>query len=198
MEKNYTQSDYLRACGQANKEGKIVQLVQKEITYDVEVLEWNYEDQEIEQQKIDPETGELLFDDDGNPIMEIVTVRVRTTPIMVEEEITNPETGEKEIVIVQKHHTETRTKVVESIEIVEDTAQFEREFFNTSLGYVRRKVHMQDGTERNFLADVLPVLQIGVNIITYTKNGTQTKVPVTEEFINECKMQYLRDFYGNA
>ena len=198
MEKNYTQSDYLRACGQANKEGKIVQLVQKEITYDVEVLEWNYEDQEIEQQKIDPETGELLFDDDGNPIMEIVTVRVRTTPIMVEEEITNPETGEKEIVIVQKHHTETRTKVVESIEIVEDTAQFEREFFNTSLGYVRRKVHMQDGTERNFLADVLPVLQIGVNIITYTKNGAQTKVPVTEEFINECKMQYLRDFYGNA
>ncbi|MGN1153755.1 MAG: hypothetical protein ACI4S3_06975 [Candidatus Gastranaerophilaceae bacterium] len=67
---------------------------------------------------------------------------------MVEEEIENSETGEKELLTVQKYHTETRTKIVEVIELVEDEGRLEREFFNTSLGYVKRKVTMKDGTKK--------------------------------------------------
>ena len=75
--------------------------------------------------------------------------------------------------------------------------QFEKDFFNTSLGYVRRKVHMLTGEEKSFLFDILPILQVGTTIITYKKDGTQnTNVYVTEEFINECKRQVLTDFYG--
>lgn len=75
-------------------------------------------------------------------------------------------------------------------------ALFNQSFFNTSLGYVRRKVTMADGTVRDFLADILALLQPGVAIITYNQDLTQNKVIVTEEFINECKQQMLVDFYG--
>ena len=78
--------------------------------------------------------------------------------------------------------------------------QFNKEFFNTSLGYVRRKVTMKDGTFKDFLTDIVPLLQVGVQIITYTLNGTEltqnTGVTVTENFINECKQQVFNDFYG--
>lgn len=70
------------------------------------------------------------------------------------------------------------------------------QFFNTSLGYVRRKVTMKDGTIRDFLSDVLPLLQTGVPVLTYTANLEQNRVLVTEQFINECKQQMLQDFYG--
>ena len=75
--------------------------------------------------------------------------------------------------------------------------QFKKDFFNTSLGYIRRKVHMKDGSIRDFLTDILPLLQVGVPIITYNIDGTQNVgVPVTEEFIQECKQQLMIDFYG--
>lgn len=72
------------------------------------------------------------------------------------------------------------------------------QFFNTSLGYVRRKVTMKDGTQRDFLSDILPLLQVGVSVLTYTSNLEQRQVLVTEQFINECKQQMLQDFYGVA
>lgn len=82
----------------------------------------------------------------------------------------------------------------------ENLKQFNTEFFNTSLGYIRRKVTMKDGTTKDFLSDIVPLLQTGVKIITYSiLNGeiTQnTNVTVTEEFISECKQQVLKDFYG--
>lgn len=70
------------------------------------------------------------------------------------------------------------------------------QFFNTSLGYVRRKVTMKDGSIRDFLSDILPLLQVGVPVLTYTSNLEQTKVLVTEQFLGECKQQMLQDFYG--
>lgn len=73
---------------------------------------------------------------------------------------------------------------------------FLKEFFNTSLGYVRRKVSMQTGETKDFLADILPILQVGIPILTYTEDGEQNKVLVTEEFIDECKQQVIKDFYG--
>ena len=75
--------------------------------------------------------------------------------------------------------------------------KFAKDFFNTSLGYVSRKVHMKDGTIKDFLSDILPLLQVGVPIITYNIDGTQNVgVEVTEQFIEECKQQVLIDFYG--
>lgn len=75
--------------------------------------------------------------------------------------------------------------------------QFARDFFNTSLGYVSRKVHMKDGSVKDFLSDILPLLQVDVPIITYNLDGTQNVgVLVTAQFIEECKQQVLLDFYG--
>lgn len=82
-------------------------------------------------------------------------------------------------------------------------AVFESQFFNTSLGYVRRNVTMKDGSIKDFLTDILPLLQAGVPILTYAapdfstdNEPTQNKVIVTDDFINECKQQLLIDFYG--
>ena len=75
--------------------------------------------------------------------------------------------------------------------------QFLKDFFNTSLGWVRRAVHMKDGSVKDFLSDILPLIQVGVPIITYNIDGAQNvNVLVTEEFIEECKQQVLIDFYG--
>ena len=48
--------------------------------------------------------------------------------IMVQEEIINPEAGEKETVTVQKHHTETRVKKTTLVSYLEHLDNF---------GYVR-------------------------------------------------------------
>ncbi len=79
----------------------------------------------------------------------------------------------------------------------EKEEKFKKEFFNTSLGYVRRNVNMITGEVKSFLFDILPVLQAGAKIITYKNDGTQiTDAVVTEEFIQECKNQIIKDFYG--
>lgn len=75
--------------------------------------------------------------------------------------------------------------------------KFQKEFFNTSLGYVSRKVHMKDGSIKDFLSDILPLIQENVPIITYNIDGSQNVgVLVTAQFIEECKQQVLIDFYG--
>ena len=77
-----------------------------------------------------------------------------------------------------------------------EEALFNASFFKTSLGYVRRTVTMKTGQTKDFLADILPVLEVGVPILTYTKDLEQNKVNVTAEFMQECKAQILKDFYG--
>lgn len=74
--------------------------------------------------------------------------------------------------------------------------EFNKQFFNTSLGYVRRAVTMKDGSKKDFLCDILPLLAPGVPILTYTRELEQSQVITTEQFINECKQQMLIDFYG--
>ena len=72
-----------------------------------------------------------------------------------------------------------------------------KEFFNTSLGYVKRKVEMTTGDVRDFLFDIKPTLAVGVPIITYNANGTQNRdVLVTQDFLDECDRQIYFDFYG--
>ena len=78
----------------------------------------------------------------------------------------------------------------------EQQEQFDREFFNTSLGYVRRQVSMKTGETKDFLADILPVLEVGIPVLTYDRDLKQYKKLATEVFISECKEQILKDFYG--
>lgn len=99
-------------------------------------------------------------------------------------------------------YTENENSITEVATVVktpeqEQQEQFQKEFFNTSLGYVRRRVNMQTGEVKDFLTDIVPRLKPGVKIITYNSDGTQNKnVEVTENFINECDQQLLYDFYG--
>lgn len=186
MEKLYTEDDKFNMACIANAQGKLLQTVQEEVTYSEEVLEW--EKKTIYVPVIDPETGEPTGEE--KPI----EVDDYTEPIMIDE--TDPETGET--IKVQKHHTETRTKWVERLEIVDNPDNFARKFFQTSLGYVSRIVHNLNGEEENFLNDTLPHLTVGYPIITYNADGTQNRnVAVTAEFLQECEEQKARDFYGD-
>ena len=109
MEKLYTQKEYQLQAEQANKEGLYLYQFVREQEYTVEVLEYEKKLVEVEiyDEQADKPTGET----------KTVEVDDLTKPIMVEEEITNPQTGKKETVIVQKHRTETRTKTVVELAI---------------------------------------------------------------------------------
>ena len=78
----------------------------------------------------------------------------------------------------------------------EQEAEFNKQFFNTTLGYVRRAVTMKDGSVKSFLTDILPMLVVGVPVLVYDRELNQTRVQVTEVFINECKQRLYKDFYG--
>lgn len=89
---------------------------------------------------------------------------------------------------------------------------FNKEFFLTSLGYIRRKVSMATGDTKDFLADLLPTIsmavQLGqeVSIITYKKpdftkeftleymESLQEIKNVTTAFVQECALQVSKDF----
>lgn len=92
--------------------------------------------------------------------------------------------------------------------------QFKKDFFETSLGWVRRKVSMQDGSVKDFLSDLLLSIKAGiemgqnVEIITYKKPDFETeinneylislqqKVFATSDFVVECLNQTVKDFGG--
>ena len=88
--------------------------------------------------------------------------------------------------------------------------QFNKDFFNTSLGYVRRKVSMATGETKDFLSDLLPTISMGiqmgqpVQIIAYDKPDFTQEITdwtvlqnvktVTAEFVQECFLQLSNDF----
>lgn len=92
--------------------------------------------------------------------------------------------------------------------------EFYKEFFLTSLGYIRRKVSMSTGETRDFLFDLLPAIKESVSIgrpypvIVYkqpdfTKEITteylvslQEFKNATEQFCKECTLQIGTDFSG--
>lgn len=117
-ERFYTGKDYALKAIEANALGQKLYIYTHSLEYNVTVYEWNYEEKEVEQQVIDEE-GNPVFDEEGNPKMETVTIQVPTTPIMVEEIVENPETGEEETILVQKSHQEKRTKEVAELVIAE-------------------------------------------------------------------------------
>ena len=92
--------------------------------------------------------------------------------------------------------------------------EFEKEFFETSLGWIRRKVNMKDGSKKDFLSDLLLQIKAGlelgqnIEIVTYSTPdfsndltpeyllALQVKKNATAEFVQECLMQTVADFYG--
>lgn len=90
--------------------------------------------------------------------------------------------------------------------------QFNKDFFQTSLGYIRRKVTMKTGETKDFLSDLLPVISMGVQsgqavtIIAYKEpdftqdvtdwEALQEAKTVTPEFVQECFMRLSFDFTG--
>ena len=99
---------------------------------------------------------------------------------------------------------------------------FEKKFFNTSLGWVRREVNMANGEIKDFLSDLLPSIYIGVSsgrtvtVLTYdapdfTQDiyhedewgdiidnvdwpSLQHVQVVTPQFLQECLAQLQNDF----
>lgn len=88
--------------------------------------------------------------------------------------------------------------------------EFLKEFFLTSLGYIRRSVTMADGGKKDFLSDLLPIISMGVqggqnvkiiayNLPDFTSDITdwtqyQHYETVTPQFIQECFLQLSNDF----
>ena len=90
--------------------------------------------------------------------------------------------------------------------------QFYKDFFQTSLGNIRRKVQMKDGTVKDFLSDLLLQIKAGielgqnVEILTYetpdfTQELTNEYMLSLQErknadlnFVRECLMQTVNDF----
>ena len=91
-------------------------------------------------------------------------------------------------------------------------ANFKREFFNTSLGWIRRTVTMANGNQKDFLSDLFPAIMAAtkagqtVNIIAYSEpdythditdwTQYQSIVQPTAQFIQECLIQLGNDFTG--
>lgn len=155
-----------------------------------------------------------------------------TVDYIVQEEIIDTETQEviQKAIIEQKeenHPTYYALQPYEKLvygEVIDNTEEYEqeqiklkqeefkKEFFLTSLGYIRRKVSMSTGETKDFLSDLLPVISMGVQsgqtvpIITYslpdfskelTKEyleSLQTVKNVTAQFVQECFLQLSNDF----
>lgn len=109
------------------------------------------------------------------------------------------------------------SKIIENPNYEAEKAQkreieFHKEFFNTSLGYIRRSVTMKDGSHKDFLSDLLPAIKSGleigqeVTILTYDEPDYsedvtdweiyQHKKLANAQFIGECLQQVVKDFAG--
>lgn len=134
--------------------------------------------------EVENEIEVIDYDDQGNPIGS------HTETVITKDLVLNPN--------FEAEQEQTR-----------ETA-FNREFFNTSLGYIRREVTMADGSKRNFLSDLLPVISLGVQagqtvtVLTYDQppftedvedwTAYQHAETVTAQFIAECFNQLSNDF----
>ena len=116
------------------------------------------------------------------------------------------------LIELEKSDNIRRFQIVEPPKMTpeEKEAEFEREFFNTSIGWIRRSVTMADGSRKDFLSDLLPIIAIGFNmgqqvsILTYQKpdfsnpfsdwSQYQSEENVTERFIQECFERLQNDF----
>ena len=142
------------------------------------------------------------YDEEGN----LIIIEYEDTEIVIDYDEEGNPIGSHEITVIKKKQQTHIEKIIVPYPVVDPDweekqeqrreAEFNEQFFQTSLGYIRRSVTMQNGLRKDFLTDILPLIQVGVPILTYNKNLEQNKVLVTDLFINECKQQLLKDFYG--
>ena len=152
--------------------------------------------------------GDFLFALEANEIMAEIEVEI-DVPDEVEE-------GEE-----QTYHKETTTVYKPIVDPSYDDkqaakreARFKKEFFNTSLGWIRRRPINADGSLDDFLNNDLilfafnlmngrnPVLPIAYQLPDFTKELTQEYMvslqildqPITMQFIDECTLVKSNDF----
>lgn len=171
--------------------------------------------------EIDVPEYETKVDDEGNEYQVPIMIEVEETIVVP---IYDPETGEQtgeEEQIIKKLVPQTHKETVELYKPIIDPdyddkqaakreAEFNAGFFNTSLGYIRRSVTMANGTQKDFLSDLLPAISASVsmgqavNLIAYDKppfdedvedwTEYQHIVQATPQFIQECFLTLSNDF----
>ena len=182
-----------------------------DIEVEIDVPDYEEVEEEYEEQVVDEE-GNPVYDEQGNPVMETKT-RTVLKPIMIE--VIDEETGET--ILVPSTHKETiivkglvLNPDFENEEATRREAEFNKAFFNTSLGYIRRIITNADGSHANFLYDIVPAvasavsLGLSYNLIVYSKpdfseditdwTPYQSLKPATPQFIQECLTQIGNDF----
>lgn len=99
---------------------------------------------------------------------------------------------------------------IEDIKKADRKKTFKKEFFNTSLGWIRRTVTKADGSHADFLLNYVPALKtalemgLSYEILTYDMPSFDTDIidwtpyqhfkPINAEFIRECLQQTANDF----
>lgn len=127
----------------------------------------------------------------------------------IEIEVVDPETGETHIETITIPYPVINPDY-EQEQAARREAEFNKAFFNTSLGYIRRSVSMSDGSKKDFLSDLVLSIKAGleqglnVKILAYDKppfdedvtdwTEYQHAVFATPQFIQECLMQTANDF----
>lgn len=152
----------------------------------------------------------VKVDNDLN-VSEIDTIGEQTGYIVVTKEIGEDIQANKDwYKIIDNEVVKKSDKEYEQEQAEKREQAFKQAFFITSLGYVRRSVTMANGSKKDFLSDLLPVISMGVqsgtqvHILTYEEppfdkditdwTEYQKQVTVTPQFIQECFMQLSNDF----
>lgn len=156
------------------------------------------------------------YDEEGNPII----IEYEDTETVIEYDEEGNPIGSHEITVIKhKQQTHKETITVKALVLnpnweeelyIRRESEFNKSFFQTSLGYIRRSVSMSDGSKKDFLSDLLPVISMGVqtgqavNILAYDKppfdedvedwTEYQHQAAVTPQFIQECFLQLSNDF----
>lgn len=159
------------------------------------------------------------YDEEGNPIM----IDYEETEIVTDYDEEGNPIGTHEITVIkhkQSTHKETiKVKILilnpdyEELVAHRREEEFNKSFFNTSLGYIRRKVTMKDGSKKDFLSDLLLPIKAGlelgqvVTVLTYDKppfdrdvedwTEYQHEKAATAAFVGECLNQLVTDFSGS-
>ena len=140
---------------------------------------------------------------------EVLTEGVNT--VEISEDIYNLFVEDRDSIIwdAKKKKVKKNPKYAE-IKAKQREEEFNRNFFLTSLGYIKRQVTMQNGVTKDFITDLIPLMMDipGVPVIVYGKPdftqevteetllGLQKFVKSTPELIKECRAQAIIDFYG--
>lgn len=128
----------------------------------------------------------------------------------VDEETYRKYTEDKDSVIIDEEGNIVDNPYLEEIHAKRREDEFNKEFFLTSVGYIRRKARNKDGTIKDFITDLVPLMEGKENIPIIVYDTPDFTAPVTEEILislqkvvkvtpellEECKEQAIIDFYG--